>query len=88
MSGMSGNPHAAVAKFRQEGVHEWQSYEGSTDATDIAAILDAQVEATLALAYEQRTANLIAFYGDGHIGPLDTAHAELHKQIIERLGLA
>ena len=39
----------------------------------------AQAEATLALAYEQRTANLIAFYGYGDIVELDT--------ITERLGL-
>jgi hypothetical protein len=41
-----------MTKFRQEGVHEWQAEEGSTDATQLATILDAQVEATLALAYE------------------------------------
>jgi len=58
---MSSNTHIATAKFRQEGVHEWQSEEGLTDATNIAAALDAQTEATLALAYEQRTANLIAY---------------------------
>ena len=54
------NTHIAMAKFRQEGVHEWQSREGETGESCIAAILDAQVEATLALAYEARTANLIA----------------------------
>lgn len=54
------NTHPQLAELRVGGVHEWQSEEGSTDATNIAAILDAQVEATLALAYEQRTANLIA----------------------------
>ena len=58
---MNTNTHPAVAKFRQEGVHEWQSDEGLTDATSIATILDAQVEASLALAHEQRTANLIAY---------------------------
>lgn len=61
---MSDNTHPAVAKFRQEGVHEWQSEEGLTDATNIAAILDAQVEATLALAYEQRTANLLMLWAN------------------------
>jgi len=79
MSAMSGNTHVATAKFRQEGVHEWQSEQGITDATLIAAALDAQTEATLALVYEQRTANLIAFYGYGDIVELDT--------ITERLGL-
>ena len=60
---MSSNTHVATAKFRQEGVHEWQFEEGSTDATNLAAAMDAQAEATLALAYEQRTANLIAYEG-------------------------
>lgn len=83
------NTHIATAKFRQEGVHEWQSSEGDTDATNIAAALDAQTEATLALAYEQRTANLIAFYGDGpKVDAGDPAYAELHRQIVERLGLS
>jgi len=58
---MSSNTHMSMTKFRQEGVHEWQADEGSTDATNIAAAIDAQTEATLALAYEQRTANLMAF---------------------------
>lgn len=39
----------------------------------------AKVWATMALAYEQRTANLIAFYGYGDIVDLET--------ITERLGL-
>jgi hypothetical protein len=90
------NTHVATAKFRQEGVHEWQSCEGDTDATNIAAILDAQVEATLALAYEQRTANLIALYSmdeSGCQGMVDGAglHSgnwvDVTKQIKERLGL-
>ena len=42
----------------------------------------AQAEATLALAYEQRTANLIATLGQ--VGPQDT----IARQIEERLELA
>lgn len=45
----------------------------------------AQAEAALALAYEQRTANLIALFGDGGT---DEAHVELLNTITERLGLA
>ena len=56
---MQGNDYVSVAKFRMEGVHDWQSDEGITDATLICAALDAQTQATLALAFEQRTANLI-----------------------------
>jgi hypothetical protein len=81
---MSENTHPAVAKFRQEGVHEWQSQEGETDATVLAAILDAQVEATLALAYEQRTANLLAYlkYSEGD------DYEAVHSAIKERLDLS
>lgn len=57
---MQGNDYASVAKFRLEGVHDWQTEQGQTDATLICAALDVQAQATLALAYEQRTANLIA----------------------------
>lgn len=61
MKPLEGNTHAIVSNFRTEGVHEWQSGEGETDATCIALALDANTEATLALAFEQRTAALIAF---------------------------
>lgn len=80
------NTHIAMAKFRQEGVHDWQSDEGMTDATLIATALDAQAEATLALAFEQRTANLIAmqqlWLAEG-AGPSSSLGAE----IMERLDL-
>jgi hypothetical protein len=90
------NTHIATAKFRQEGVHEWQSDWGSTDATNIAAALDAQAEATLALTYEQRTANLIALFRVSedavpalHVGGMkDAAWVEAARQIAERLDLA
>ena len=84
MNSLSGNDHAAVSKFRTEGVHEWQEREGETDATCIAMAIDANTEATLALAFEQRTANLIAFYGDGGQGD---AYDALHDQIVSRLGM-
>lgn len=91
------NTHIATAKFRQEGVHEWQSFEGQTDATNLAAALDAQTEATLALAYEQRTANLIAAYSmtEDNCQALTTQAAmtsehweAIAKQITARLDLA
>lgn len=48
----------------------------------------AQAEATLSLAYEQRTANLIAMYSDGAEGAVSGVdYAALIKQIAERLGL-
>ena len=46
----------------------------------------AQVEATLALTYEQRTANLIALFGEGFSGR-GIDYAGLETQIRERLGL-
>ena len=81
---MTSNTHFATAKFRQEGVHDWQSEEGSTDATNLAAALDAQTEATLALAYEQRTANLIAWTTSEGYAP----NRDVADQIAERLDLS
>lgn len=60
MSTMNGNPHYGQALLLMDGVHNWRGSEGSTDATNIAAALDALVQAQLAVAFEQRTANLIA----------------------------
>ena len=54
------NPHEIDIDILLAGVHDWQSDEGLTDATSIAAVIEAHIEATLAIAYEQRTANLIA----------------------------
>lgn len=92
---MTSNPHVATAKFLQNGVHDWQSDWGSTDATNLAAMLDAQTEATLALAYEQRTANLIAYqsnversYFQTLTKPRSGQANELNRTIIERLDLA
>lgn len=47
----------------------------------------AQVHATLALAYEQRTANLIAFLAWEPTREATDADVQLQKQIVERLGL-
>jgi hypothetical protein len=55
----------------------------------------ALAEATLALAYEQRTANLIAYQANverSYVNALKSARSEqasaLNRQITERLGLA
>lgn len=87
MNSLSGNDHAAVSKFRTEGVHEWQGREGETDATCIAMAIDANTEATLALAFEQRTANLIAT-ADLHasLGRSGLAYP-IMEQISARLGM-
>lgn len=52
--------HAQEAEKHIKWAHEWQEDEGATDATAIATPLLAQVHATLALAEQQRIANLIA----------------------------
>lgn len=52
--------HAQQAEDHIDWVHQWQEIEGSTDATEIAGAILAQVHATLALAEQQRIANLIA----------------------------
>ncbi|NWL34468.1 hypothetical protein [Paenarthrobacter nitroguajacolicus] len=50
-------------------------------------VVRAQAEATLALAYEQRTANLIALFSEGFAGR-GIDYAGLETQIRERLGLS
>jgi hypothetical protein len=79
---MSKNPHTQIAQLRLGGVHEWQSEEGSTDATNIAAAIDGLAEAVLALTWEQarcadelRTANQIAALQAVKVGSQRYAHA-------------
>ena len=74
---MSDNQHYDRAKSR---LHNGTNNE----------VIRAQAEATLALAYEQRTANLIALFADsGHNGPADgVSYNLLINEIRERLGLA
>lgn len=84
MSTMPGNGHVSVAKFRLEGVHEQQEGEGMTDATMIAAALDAQTQATLALAFEQRTLTLIEY---AKVADDETADRLWTDHITPRLGL-
>ena len=49
---------------------------------------DAMIQSSLAIAYEQRTANLIALYTDGASGSVPQIdYASLITTITERLGL-
>lgn len=85
---MSGNVHVTTAEFYQKGVHDWQGEEGQTDATHLATIIDAQTEATLALAFEQKTANMIAYLnGEGIAQPNREARAIIQTDVERRLGL-
>lgn len=66
---------------------------GMSADQQLAGAAMAQTQATLALAYEQRTANLIAAFGNMMDGDSDTFLGEridgyeLAKEITERLGL-
>ena len=52
--------HAAEARKRIVWGEGWMEREGDTDVTNAVVALHAQVHATLALAEQQRIANLIA----------------------------
>lgn len=97
MSDMHGNPHYDEAQ--SQSVHadtdvsaNWATNTGEYKADMLAA---AQIEATLALAFEQRTANLIAAFGQLNYDAEEESFLgerldgyEIAKQIQERLGLA
>ncbi|MBO3663701.1 hypothetical protein [Microbacterium stercoris] len=76
--------HAAQARQHIDWVHEWQSEEGATEATHLATALVAQAEATLALAEQQRIANLIAFLATR---PDNHTQGRLQTEIRKGLGL-
>lgn len=87
MSDMNGNPHYRDA--RAAGSY----YATRQINSDLGVIALAQVEATLALAHEQRTANLIALMA---MSPLDLTDwpqpavdnfLTQNKNICTRLGL-
>ena len=92
MSDMSGNPHIPDALMQLR-----QATAGSINAAHASAILAAaQTNATLALAYETRTANLITLFhgmGDTRQEFMDATAIEfsdwdrLAQQIASRLGL-
>lgn len=98
MSDLTGNPHY---KSTLESISDFGEYtigvEGLTDATIIWQGLVDQAQATLALAFEQRTANLIALWASpGNLpdGSYDKGmemsgvhYGELATQIKARLGL-
>ncbi|OSM43478.1 hypothetical protein [Nesterenkonia sp. PF2B19] len=84
MTTIPGNRHAADAEYSTEALREWMESEGETDATMLAVALDSQAQATLALAHEQRTANLIALLNtEGRCG---IGAYYLREEIRERMG--
>jgi hypothetical protein len=85
---MQGNPHYGIAELIIQHV---EGEPGAWYDNDSEAIDRAQVKATLALAFEQRTANLIAAYqaevtGYGRIKG-DGIAIDRHNEILGRLGL-
>jgi hypothetical protein len=86
MSDQTQNPnhHSAASKLIASISDDIESGEYLPDAKDELAL--AQAHATLALAYEQRTANLIALFGEGFAGA-DLHLSDVFKQIKDRLGL-
>lgn len=90
---MSAVDHVAESNSIMDSVHDWQSEEGSTDATLLTASLDALRHATL--AEQQRIANLIilangarAEYGVTGEQATKQFFIDLNQQIREGLGLA
>jgi hypothetical protein len=79
---MSVNHHGAAAGSILTNDKAWTVGWETADAQHIAAHIEAQAEATLAVAYEQRTANLIAWAAGGQPTP------ELREMIAQRLDLA
>lgn len=89
--GLPNNAHASNAWKQLDGLHEIQGAEGLTDATVVTTALEPLISAQLATAFEQRTANLIAFAalgpepGDRHdtwiaIRETITARLDLNKE--------
>jgi len=78
MSNLPGNPHAELAEDDVEYPGAWNELEAVT------ALLQTSARATLALAYEQRTANLIA-YIETFGGGID--YDDIWHDVSTRLGL-
>lgn len=83
--GLKGNPHAHYAESHADTLEDWMGSDGVTDATMIAVALDAQTQATLAVAYEQRTVALLAY--SQHPLATEEDRQEAQHQAWQRLGL-
>lgn len=76
------NDRIKKAEDALDAVHDWQADEGITEETMITVALEAQTQATLALAEQQRIANLLQY---AWTWPM--ARPELRDQIEKELGL-
>ena len=72
---MTTTDHAQEAAQHIDWTHEWQAEVGSTEETNLANAMLAQVHATLAVAEQLRIANLIA------LGSIGSAHRVLADQV-------
>lgn len=85
MNNLSDNPHAELAETDIEYPGDWNELEAVT------ALLQTSARATLALAYEQRTANLIAVataVSENGVYQLDPALiGAAQEELATRLGL-
>jgi purine-nucleoside phosphorylase len=84
-SALKGNPHARYAEAHADTMEDWMGSEGITDATMIAVALDAQTQAALAVAYEQRTVALLAY--SQHPLATEEDRQEAQQEAWQRLGL-
>jgi len=85
---MSENHHALAAGSILSAANASELGWETADAQHIAAHIEAQTESALALAYEQRTANLIAMYADGNTGAAPGVnYKDLLNAITDRLDL-
>jgi len=85
---MKGNPYISQFfksywEFGDQAIAE----EGLTDATIIWQGIIDNAKATLAVFYEQRTANLIAAYQNSNLVVMDADRQEIEREILERLGV-
>ena len=88
---MTGQEHTAEAErllTDMPTVADWDDHPGWAEEHVRAAFAQAQVHATLAVAAEQRTANLIAWYALADAaGDMPDEAADLARQVNSRLGL-
>lgn len=73
--------HVSEARKHIDWVHDWQSQAGDMEETNLANALIAQAEATLAVAEQQRIANLIAWT----VGAGYSASPEIAAEVVATL---
>ena len=80
--------HAQKAAQHIDWTHEWQAEVGSTEETNLANAMLAQAHATLAVAHELKTANLIAWIELRSPSGIPLSLIDTLQHVKARLGLA